>query len=95
MINPFENFTHMASDFGWMGPGGGRIDSKGGVINVKAKGEWTGAWHSLAGLGVQNNRTFDPTDLTGLGGVQEKRCGVRELAVNASGKESCTSSLPM
>jgi hypothetical protein len=86
MINPFENFTHMASDFGWMGPGGGRIDSKGGVINVKAKGEWTGAWHSLAGLGVQNNRTFDPTDLTGLGGVQEKRCGVRELAVNASGR---------
>lgn len=23
MINPFENFTHFASDFGWMGPGKG------------------------------------------------------------------------
>ncbi len=86
MINPFENFTHMASDFGWMGPGGGRIDAKGGIINVKPKGDWTGAWHSLAGLVAQNNRTFDPTDLIGLGGPAEKRCGVRELAVNARGK---------
>lgn len=86
MINPFENFTHMASDFGWMGPGGGRIDSKGGIINVKPNGEWTGAWHSLAGLGKQKNRVFDPTDLIGLGGAPEKRCGIRELAVNASGK---------
>ena len=86
MINPFENFTHMASDFGWMGPGGGRIDSKGGIINVKPNGEWTGAWHSLAGLGTQKNRVFDPTDLTGLGGPPERRCGIRELAVNASGK---------
>lgn len=86
MINPFENFTHMASDFGWMGPGGGRIDSKGGVINVKPNGEWTGAWHSLAGLATQKNRVLDPTDLVGLGGAPEKRCGIRELAVNASGK---------
>lgn len=86
MINPFENFTHMASDFGWMGLGAGRIDSKGGVIHVKAEGEWTGAWHSLAGLGIQKNRFLDPTDLLGLGGAPEQRCGIRELAVNASGK---------
>lgn len=86
MINPFENFTHMASDFGWMGPGGGRIDSKAGIINVKPSGEWTGAWHSLAGLGTQKNRVFDPTDILGLGGPPEKRCGIRELAINASGK---------
>lgn len=86
MINPFENFTHMASDFGWMGPGGGRIDAKGGVINVKPDGDWTGAWHSLAGLVAQKKRVFDPTDLIGLGGAPEKRCGIRELAVNASGK---------
>ncbi|MFN4943334.1 MAG: hypothetical protein ACK40T_09605 [Akkermansiaceae bacterium] len=86
MINPFENFTHMASDFGWMGPGGARIDSKGGIINVKPNGEWTGAWHSLAGLAAQKDRFFDPTDLIGLGGASEKRCGIRELAVNVSGK---------
>jgi hypothetical protein len=86
MINPFENFTHFASDFGWMGPGEGRIDSKGGVIRVKPAGEWTGAWHSLAGLASQAGRTFDPTDLTGLGGDPAKKCGIRELAVNAEGR---------
>jgi hypothetical protein len=86
MINPFENFTHFASDFGWMGPGEGRIDSKGGIIRVKPAGEWTGAWHSLAGLASQGNRTFDPADLTGLGGDPAKRSGIRELAVNTSGR---------
>lgn len=86
IINPFENFTHFASDFGWMGPGEGRIDSKGGIIRVKPAGEWTGAWHSLAGLASQGNRTFDPTDLTGLGCAVEKRCGIRELAMNACGR---------
>ncbi len=86
MINPFENFTHLASDFGWMGPGGARIDSKGGIINVKPNGDWTGAWHSLAGLGAQENRVLDSTDFLGLGGPPEKRCGIRELALNASGK---------
>ena len=86
MINPFENFTHMASDFGWMGPGGERIDSKGGIINVKPNGEWAGAWHSLAGLGIQKSHLLDPTDLVGLGSAPEKRCGIRELVVNASGK---------
>jgi len=86
MINPFENFTHFASDFGWMGPGEGRIDSKGGIIRVKPSGEWTGAWHSLAGLASQGSRVFDPTDLNGLGCAPEKRCGIRELAMNASGR---------
>jgi hypothetical protein len=38
MINSFENFTHFSSDFGWMGPGGGRIDAKGGIIRVKPAG---------------------------------------------------------
>lgn len=85
IINPFENFTHFASDFGWMGPGEGRIDSKGGVIRVKPAGEWTGAWHSLAGLASQGKSTFDPSDLTGLGGDPAKRSGIRELAMNASG----------
>lgn len=85
MINPFENFTHFASDFGWMGPGEGRIDSKGGIIRVKPAGEWTGAWHSLAGLASQGKRTLDPSDLTGLGGDPAKKCAIRELGMNASG----------
>lgn len=85
IINSFENFTHFASDFGWMGPGGNRIDAKAGIIRVKPQGEWTGAWHSLAGLAVQKNRVFDPTDLIGLGGDPAKRVRILELAVNASG----------
>jgi len=85
IINPFENFTHFASDFGWMGPGEGRIDSKGGIIRVRAQDQWTGAWHSLAGLASQGKRTLDPSDLIGLGGPAEKRCGILELSVNACG----------
>ncbi len=88
MINPFENFTHFASDFGWMGLGEERIDSKNGIIHVRPEGEWTGAWHSLAGLASQEGRTLDPTDLIGLGGPPEKRCGIRGLTVNASGNGS-------
>ncbi len=85
-INPFENFTHMGTDFGWMGPGGARIDAKAGVIRVKPNGEWTGAWHSLAGLALDNKRTLDPCDLVQLGGAPEKKSPIRELAVNASGR---------
>jgi len=86
MINPFENFTHMASDFGWMGPGEARIDSKGGIIHVKSTGEWTGAWHSLAGLASQSNRSLDPNNLTGLDGNSALNCGIRKLAVNVEGQ---------
>ncbi len=86
IINPFENFTHFASDFGWMGPGESRIDCRGGVIHVKPGEHWTGAWHSLAGLASQSHRTLDPTDLTGLGDPTSKRTEIRELSVNASGK---------
>lgn len=86
IINSFENFTHFASDFGWMGPGEGRIDSKGGIIRVRPQGEWTGAWHSLAGHASQGNRTLDPRDLIGLGGPAEKLCGIHELSVNAGGR---------
>lgn len=86
MINSFENFTHFSSDFGWMGPGEGRIDAKGGIIRVKPAGEWTGAWHSLAGLATQKIRVFDPADLIGLGGDAAKKCGIRTLDVNATGR---------
>lgn len=86
IINPFENFTHFSSDFGWMGLGSERIDSKGGVVHVRPRGEWTGAWHSLAGLAVERGRTLDPTDLLGMGGEAAKRCAVHALAVNAGGR---------
>jgi len=84
-INPFENFTHFGTDFGWMGPGQNRIDARSGVIRTKPDGEWTGAWHSLAGLALEGDRNFDPTDVTGLGGPTEKRAKVLAVTVDARG----------
>lgn len=85
-INPFDNFTHFGSDFGWMGPGQGRLDARSGAIRTKADGEWTGAWHSLAGLATEAHRVFDPTDVTGLGGPPEVRAGVVAVTVDARGQ---------
>jgi len=84
-INPFENFTHMGADFGWMGPGEGRITAKAGIIRVKAEGEWTGAWHSLAGLANETDRFFDPTDSIGLAGPSEFRAPVRAVTLDVRG----------
>lgn len=85
-INPFDNFTHFGTDFGWMGPGQGRLDARAGTIRTKPDGEWTGAWHSLAGLATETQRVFDPTDLTGLGGPAEVRAGVVAVTVDARGQ---------
>ncbi len=85
-INPFDNFTHFGTDFGWMGPGQGRLDARAGTIRTKADGEWTGAWHSLAGLATETQRVFDPTDITGLGGPAEVRAGVVAVTVDARGQ---------
>ena len=85
-INPFDNFTHFGTDFGWMGPGQSRLDARAGTIRTKADGEWTGAWHSLAGLATESQRVFDPTDITGLGGPAEVRAGVLAVTVDARGQ---------
>jgi hypothetical protein len=84
-INPFENFTHFGTDFGWMGPGQARIDAHSGSIRTKPEGEWTGVWHSLAGLALEGERMFDPTDVTGLGGAPEGRAKVIAITVDARG----------
>jgi len=85
-INPFDNFTHFGTDFGWMGPGQARLESRAGAIRTKADGEWTGAWHSLAGLAVEGNRLFDPSDVIGLGGPPEVRADVVAVTVDARGQ---------
>jgi hypothetical protein len=84
-INPFENFTHFGTDFGWMGPGQGRIDAHSGTIRTKPEGEWTGVWHSLAGLAMEGERMFDPSDVTGLGGPPASRAKVIAVTVDARG----------
>jgi hypothetical protein len=85
-INPFDNFTHFGTDFGWMGPGQARIEAQAGAIRTKAEGEWTGAWHSLAGLALEAQRTFDPTDVTGLGGPDAVRAGVIAVTIDVRGQ---------
>lgn len=85
-INPFDHFTHFGTDFGWMGPGQGRLDARAGAIRTRAEGEWTGAWHSLAGLAVESRRQFDPTDVTGLGGPAPVRAGVVAVTVDVRGQ---------
>lgn len=85
VLNPFENFTHLGTDFGWMGPGQARLEAHAGVIRTKAEGDWTGAWHSLAGLALEAERMFDPTDVVGFGGPAEKRAGVFAVTVDARG----------
>ncbi|MBK1881025.1 hypothetical protein JIN85_01285 [Luteolibacter pohnpeiensis] len=85
-INPFENFTNFGTDFGWMGPGQKRIDANAGVIRVKAAGEWTGVWHSLAGLATEVNRQLDPTDVLGLGGPEQWRAPIRGVTIDVQGK---------
>lgn len=84
-INPFENFTHLGTDFGWMGPGQARIDAHSGTIRTKPEGEWTGTWHSLAGLAMEGERMFDPGDVTGLGGPEAGRAKVVAVTVDARG----------
>ncbi len=84
-INPFENFTHFGTDFGWMGPGQARIDTHSGSIRTKPEGEWTGVWHSLAGLAIEGDRLFDPADVTGLGGPSAGRAKVTAITVDARG----------
>lgn len=85
VINPFENFTHLGTDFGMMGPGQDRIESKGGPVKVRKDGEWTGFWHSLSGLAIEANREMDLTDVTGLMGPTATRCPVRAVTLNIRG----------
>jgi len=85
-INPFDHFNHFGADFGWMGPGQSRLDARSGAIRTKAEGDWTGAWHSLAGLAVESQRVFDATDVTGLGGPESVRSRVVAVTIDACGR---------
>ncbi len=85
VINPFENFTHLGTDFGFMGPGEARLETKGGAIRVKPEGEWTGLWHSLAGLAIESGRELDPRDVVGLDGAQEILTPIRTVTLDVRG----------
>ncbi|HEX5791025.1 MAG TPA: hypothetical protein VFY13_07710 [Luteolibacter sp.] len=84
-INSFENFTHIGTDFGWMGPGESRIDAGGGCLSVRADGPWTGAWHSLSGLAIESERLLNPRDVLGLGGPAAAKAELDAIVIKASG----------
>lgn len=85
VINPFDNFTHLGTDFGWMGPGENRIDAFAGAVRVAADGGWTGTWHSLAGLARETDRLLDPGDVLGFGGPEERRAKIESVSITATG----------
>lgn len=85
-INPFENFTHFASDFGWMGPGQSRIETGDQGIRIQSGEEWTGAWHSLAGLARESQRSLDPLNIVGLDIDGRVRAEIREVVLKATGR---------
>ena len=86
VINSFENFTYLGTDFGWMGPGEARIESKNGTLRIKPDGEWTGLWHSLAGLAAESARELDPTDMVGLGGAPQLKAPITAVTLDVRGK---------
>jgi hypothetical protein len=85
VINPFENFTHLGTDFGFMGPGEARLEVRGGAVRVKPDGGWTGLWHSLAGLAIDGDREMNPKDLVGLNGSQELLAPIRAVTLDVRG----------
>lgn len=87
-INAFEDFTHFASDYGWMGPGQNRIFSERGEVGVRSGGKWTGAWHSLAGLATNSSRSLDPHNILGLSFEGIDTTIVTGLSVQAMGSGS-------
>jgi len=85
-INPFEDFTQIGTDFGWMGPGQSRIDMAAGKLLVRADGQWTGAWHSLSGQEKEVWRTMDPMDVIGIGGPSDARPKLMAVTIDARGQ---------
>ena len=90
ILNGYLNYTHIGTDFGFLGPSELRIRSEmGGVYaNLSANSQsWAGVWHSLNGLA----RERVPMDLRAIysplieRGFQPRVTGV-QAKVNGTGK---------
>src|SRR5688572_16876440 len=67
ILNGFLNYTHLGSDFGFLGPGDAPCDKCPAVcVCVKTPGTWGGVWHSLNRLA----REHVPLDLRAVYPVQ-------------------------
>lgn len=60
-MNPFVAYTHLGTDFGFIGGNDGMGWQVGKVSVEMAENSWGGMWHSLAGLGADRHLTFDFT----------------------------------
>lgn len=59
-MNPFLAYTHLGTDFGFIGAGEGGLGWEIGTVCVSMPpGYWGGMWHSLAGLGDERDLTLD------------------------------------
>src|SRR3954471_23516240 len=59
-INPFVAYTHLGTDFGFIGTGQRGIGWEVGTVSINMPGGvWGGMWHSLEGLGSDLDQTLD------------------------------------
>ncbi len=59
-VNPFVTYTHLGTDFGFIGPAQDEIGWEVGSVSVKmGPGQWGGMWHALGGLGMEAQHTLD------------------------------------
>jgi hypothetical protein len=59
-MNPFVAYTHLGTDFGFIGTGQEGIGWEVGQVSINMPGDvWAGMWHSLEGLGADLDQVLD------------------------------------
>ena len=59
-VNPFVTYTNLGTDFGFIGSGQEGIGWETGMVSITMpQGQWAGMWHSLAGLGLDQDYLLD------------------------------------
>ncbi len=59
-MNPFLSYTHLGTDFGFIGAGINYIGWEPSVVDVAMpKDEWGGMWHGLEGMGDEKEKVLD------------------------------------
>lgn len=86
-INPFVHYTHIGTDFGFHGPGERFLSYDHGrlTVDLSASTEWTGMWHSLAGLARETQRTLDFAKPGGDGVLEAWQARVNSVMIEVQG----------
>lgn len=59
-VNPFVSYTHLGTDFGFIGSNPDEIGWQVGRVMVSmGPGQWAGMWHSLVGMGRDVGQSMD------------------------------------